>query len=210
MSENHFQQIEAGRRLNRATKQLFDEFIEENAKRVKHALIDIAKRERKNTRDRLQRGDTLARMVGVSKRGVDFNLVMSGKKGDLGTIQFGSFQPVTVSPAEGRRASKLDNIAALLAGGAKNFARIGEGPDGVTAEQIDRGFVFGNNISGILPYDMSKVIKVGWKHPDIDPNPDYLLQAQENILDEMERRIPDVLVRSFASTNKPNRGKKKV
>jgi len=201
-------QAEAGKVLDKNTKDLFNEFFDDAKKIVKKTLNEIGKRERDNTRDRLRGGDTLARLVGKSKRGVDWRIKMSGNKNDYGTIEFGNILgPVQESPFVARRASKLDNIAAVLEFGASNFAPIGSGPDGTTKEQEARGFVFGNNIKNIKPYDFSKVLKIGVVMPDIPPNTDYLETAQENILEQMELRIPAALDKAFRNTDKPNRGK---
>ena len=105
-------QAEAGKVLDKNTKDLFNEFFDDAKKIVKKTLNEIGKRERDNTRDRLRGGDTLARLVGKSKRGVDWRIKMSGNKNDYGTIEFGNILgPVQESPFVARRASKLDNIA---------------------------------------------------------------------------------------------------
>ena len=192
------EQIEAGRHFASETRKLFDEFQGRQKKAVLKRMRAIGKKEVKNTKDRLKRGSKIASFVGRFPRGIESDVSMSGAKGDYGTISFGVFKPLR---ADKGRISEIENMAALLASDL-SFRPI----QAKTPEQKERGFIFPKN-HPTVPKRFHAGIKLGYQHPDIPATEDFLIRAQENIIEELEG-LGRELTRAWKKTDKANRGKR--
>lgn len=215
-------QADAGRALDRDTKDLLDEFEKGQKQKIIALMRKVSAKEFKKTKARLNREGGFARVVAKSNAFVT-KIEASPNQKDYGTIFFGLTQKVR-SDAEAGRTKLIDDIAALYAFGKQNFAPIGSGdgkhqfPHSPTKWR-DRGFVYSGGFPGAKRIksaikggksvsragslgSFGTKLKIGYRHPDIPPADEFLPEAERKILQALEAEIPDAIRKAWEKSGK--------